>query len=67
MFTNPPSYMPTAGPDLSADFSQSMLSEITSQLESFGTIKSGECDHLPVIYSWVEEFTVPSNELHTSV
>lgn len=42
MFTNPPPSLPTAGPDLTADFSQEVHSEITSHVETFGTIRSGE-------------------------
>jgi hypothetical protein len=40
VFTNPPPLLPRAGPDLTADFSQDLHSDITSYLEAFGTIKS---------------------------
>ena len=46
MFTNPPSSLPSAEPDLSAEFSQDVFSDITSHLEEFGTIKSGRCDYI---------------------
>ena len=42
VFTNPPPLLPRAGPDLTADFSQDLHSDITSYLEGFGTVKSGK-------------------------
>ena len=42
VFTNPPSSEPSAGPDLSVDFSKEVFSDITSHLDEFGMIKSGK-------------------------
>ena len=41
VFTNPPASLPSAEPDLTAEFSQDVFSDITSHLEEFGTVKSG--------------------------
>ena len=42
IFTNPPSSLPHAGPDLTAEFSPDVLTDITSHMEGYGTVKSGE-------------------------
>ena len=42
IFTDPPSSFPHARPDLAAEFSPDLLTDITSHMEGYGTIKSGE-------------------------
>ena len=42
IFTNSPSSLPRARPDLTAEFSPDLLTDITSHMEGYGTIRSGE-------------------------